>query len=245
MLTVWGIAAGELCGLRLGLAVTLAAAMVDGFTQPPVLTASLLDFLVRWSATIVSLIWISWRKELLQTEYRRARLDPLTGLANRQAFFERCAAELSRVARSRRPLTVMLLDGDDFKSVNDRQGHARGDRALQQTARTLVAAVRPYDLVCRLGGDEFTILFPETAAGDAERIAGRVQKRLADALASEFAPLTFSIGVATAEPSAVPDPARCLAEADRVLYAAKRAGKNSIRCTEICPTPPSATPGNF
>jgi diguanylate cyclase (GGDEF)-like protein len=163
----------------------------------------------------------------LEAVYRDSRIDPLTGLPNRRAFFERCAAELNRALRFRRPVTLVLLDGDDFKSVNDRHGHAVGDRALRKTAQVLLQAVRQYDVVSRLGGDEFAILFPETDVDEARAIAGRLQQALHDQVEGEFAPLTYSLGVVTFS-SPPPDVADCLAEVDRRLYEAKRAGKRTV-----------------
>jgi diguanylate cyclase (GGDEF)-like protein len=242
LLTAWGLVTGALCGFRWGLVITLAAAAGDGLATPPEHAAALFGFTMRWSTTVLLLAWISRQQDRLTQEYRRARLDSLTGLPNRQAFFERCAAELARAKRCRQSLTVMLLDGDDFKLLNDREGHARGDLALQQTARTLISAVRPYDLVCRLQGDEFVLLFPETVAADAERIAARLQHALTEDLAQGFAPLTYSIGVLTISPPPPQEPADCLAEADRVLYAAKRAGKKSIRSSTISVDPSVVPP---
>jgi diguanylate cyclase (GGDEF)-like protein len=161
-----------------------------------------------------------------EAEHRLARLDALTGLPNRQAFFERCAAELSRNRRFGRPLTLALLDGDGFKSVNDRWGHAAGDRALQITAQALAQTVRNYDFVGRLGGDEFVILFPETGPADAERAVQRLQQALRAEFERQYLPLTYTIGVVSFS-AADWDVAACLKETDRVLYRAKRAGKGT------------------
>jgi diguanylate cyclase (GGDEF)-like protein len=174
--------------------------------------------------------WTRRQRQRLHAEHRQARLDSLTGLPNRQAFFERCEAELSRARRFQRPITLILLDGDGFKQVNDRWGHAMGDRALQTVARALQQATRKYDLVARLGGDEFAVLLPETNPTDAENVAQRLQAALASEVAPSFAPLTFSLGVATFFPGHW-NGAACLTHADRLLYAAKQSGRGRV-CAE-------------
>lgn len=181
---------------------------------------------VHWGVMTGLVCWITWLRARLETEHRLARLDGLTGLPNRQAFFERCAAELSRSRRFGRPLTMVLLDGDKFKEINDRWGHAAGDRALQLTARTLTETVRHYDFVGRLGGDEFVILFPEIGSVDAERAVQRLQQALCAEFQRQFLPLTYSMGAVTFF-SDVRDVAACLNETDRVLYRAKRTGKGT------------------
>jgi diguanylate cyclase (GGDEF)-like protein len=168
----------------------------------------------------------------LDREYRQARLDHLTGLPNRQAFIERCHAELSRSRRFQRPLTLILLDGDRFKQVNDRHGHPAGDRALQGCARSLRDATRQYDLIARLGGDEFIVVLPETNSADAERVAQRLQATLAADVATAFAPLSFSLGVATFYPGSW-DVDDCLSHVDRLLYAAKQSGRGQIQAETL------------
>jgi len=172
-------------------------------------------------------IWLRTIRQRLNHEHRQARLDHLTGLPNRQAFVERCLAELSRSRRFQRPFTLILLDGDQFKQLNDQQGHAAGDTALRATARILVEAVRQYDLVARLGGDEFVVLLPEIDPGQAELIATRLQTTLLSAM---NVPLKFSQGVVTFYPG-MWEVAECLDHADRLLYRAKRAGSGEI-CRE-------------
>lgn len=178
---------------------------------------------------LVSAGWMHYLNQRLEHESRLARLDGLTGLPNRQAFVDRCAAELNRALRFQRPLTLILLDGDRFKAVNDQRGHAAGDQALQATARILREGTRQYDLVARLGGDEFVILLPETAAQDAEKVTQRLQAALATVT---FAPLTYSIGAATFCPGRW-NVAECLAHTDRLLYSAKQSGRGQIRAETL------------
>lgn len=190
--------------------------------------SSLAGLLVRYLMMVGLIFSLAKLKRRLAEESRLARLDSLTGLPNRQAFWERCQAELSRAKRFHRPLTIALLDGDRFKQLNDQQGHAVGDRALQATAKSLQQTIRQYDFAARLGGDEFAVLFPETAADSAEIAAQRLQRELTAQMSGEFSPLCFSIGVVTFPPGDW-DVQHCLEQTDRVLYDAKRAGTGLIR----------------
>lgn len=192
-------------------------------------------------AIMVGLVWsvTEWKRRLA-AEYRRGRFDPLTGLPNRQAFYERCQSELSRARRFHRPLTIALLDGDRFKTLNDQRGHAVGDRALQATAEVLRQTIRQYDFAARLGGDEFVVLFPETAADVAEAAAQRLHRELTTRLSCEFSPLSYSMGVVTFPPNYA-DVDVCLQQADRRLYEAKRSGTGLVRLAVAEPEFSSAT----
>lgn len=169
--------------------------------------------------------------ELLALSESLARNDALTGLANRRAFDERLRSELPRLARSGDPLCVAYLDLDDFKGVNDRYGHARGDALLQAIATELRACVRASDLAARLGGDELAILLVDVSADDARRTCERILERVR-ALGRELpgTRLGVSVGVAWfASPPSSPD--EVLRRADEAMYEAKRSGKNRIVVT--------------
>jgi diguanylate cyclase (GGDEF)-like protein len=168
----------------------------------------------------------------------QATHDPLTGLWNRKALFELLKAELERAGRKRQPISVMLVDVDHFKRVNDECGHLAGDAILQEIANRLTAAVRPYDLIGRYGGEEFIISASEldldSAAQLAERLRGHVasKKILGGDVAIQ---VTVSVGVATTV-----DPQCCLLEAlvqgaDEAMYRAKRSGRNRVEASLIQP----------
>lgn len=151
---------------------------------------------------------------------RLARHDPLTGAGNRRLLDERLDEELAAHAATGRPLTVLALDLDGFKAVNDRLGHAAGDALLVRVATLLRAAVRSYDTVVRQGGDEFLILCPETDARGAARIAADVQAALRDLDAGPI-PVSTGIGIATS-PADGTTPEALLQRADERLLADKR-----------------------
>jgi len=155
-----------------------------------------------------------------------ARTDPLTGVLNRRAFAERLREELARSARYGAPLSLLLLDLDGLKQVNDRFGHHQGDAALQALARALGDRSRSADLAARWGGDEFMVLAPETRRSDAQELAERI--RASVALSSPVG-VTVSIGVATADGATTTTTAEDLeAAADAAVYEAKRHGGNRV-----------------
>jgi len=159
-----------------------------------------------------------------------AATDALTGLNNRRAFEERARAELLRSQRYMRPLTLLMIDIDHFKTVNDSFGHHAGDLTLKAIARTLNDAKRESDIVGRVGGEEFAVLLPETtneaAWSFAERLCALV-KECSPAFEGVSPALTVSIGVAAARvDTAGIEP--LMRQADQALYEAKRLGRDRI-----------------
>jgi diguanylate cyclase (GGDEF)-like protein len=153
---------------------------------------------------------------LFEAESRESRQDALTGLANRRAFEERLPVELARFSRSSRPLSLVLLDLDGFKGVNDRLGHPAGDEVLRQVAR-LLRDSRVADDCFRIGGDEFAILMPGTTAEEAEIAARRLAEAVRGAGVGDGG-IGLSFGIATSESL---DGEALMATADRELLAAK------------------------
>ncbi len=160
----------------------------------------------------------------------QAHLDPLTELLNRRGFEERAKQELQRAARTGAPVSLLMVDANEFKSINDNWGHAAGDKALCVIAEGLRANLRPYDLVARLGGDEFVALLPGTDGRAAAALAPRLQEAIARQPTDHGGRLDVSIGVADLEGQALLDGPgseeavlrRLLAEADGALYGVKR-----------------------
>jgi diguanylate cyclase (GGDEF)-like protein len=167
-------------------------------------------------------------KASLEQEREAARTDYLTGAFNGRHFGELAAAEISRARRHGHPFSVAYMDVDNFKLVNDRQGHSAGDRLLKAVADALRRDVRAIDVVARLGGDEFAVLLPETDAAAARAVVARVRRRLLEAARAGGWPVTYSVGVVTfdAPPASVDE---MLREADELMYTAKRLGKNAVR----------------
>ncbi len=163
-----------------------------------------------------------------QARYQ-ARHDALTSLFNRAAILDVLRRELSRAARDRSDVTVLMIDIDHFKAINDTYGHATGDVALQEVSKRIAAALRPYDSVGRYGGEEFLAVVPGCRRIDAPRLAERVRLSVAadDILVGKVTlRATISIGIATTE--ATQDPDALVRLADAGLYAAKRGGRNRI-----------------
>lgn len=167
--------------------------------------------------------------DLLDRLRAQATIDALTGCHNRRGFDELVTMELSRAQRYGRPLCVVLLDVDHFKGINDDFGHEAGDLALQRIGRTVRHSFRTTDSVCRYGGEEFAVLFPETPKEEAIRLAERLRATIEALAPTEEVPrrLTASLGVA-----AYPDDGRTAADllraADRALYRAKTLGRNRV-----------------
>ena len=160
----------------------------------------------------------------------RARHDGLTGLLNRRAMEEALEAQLQRSLRNGEAFSVMMIDIDHFKSVNDRHGHAVGDSALRQLAAILRAGVRGIDRVARFGGEEFLVLLPDVSLADAQPLAERLRERVASSSLVQPAAslaLTVSIGVAEWRPGS-DDLTRLLTRADAALYRAKQGGRDRV-----------------
>ena len=176
---------------------------------------------------------------------RQANLDGLTGLANRRLCEAALAKEIARVGRSDEPLSLIVADLDDFKTVNDRFGHPAGDEVLRQFALVLRETVREVDVAARWGGEEFAVVLPGTdlvgAANLAERIRGELERRVVIGPGGEEFSCTASFGVAA---FAGDDQAGLLAAADAALYRAKRAGKNCVS-TPNGVAEPSVTPASL
>ncbi|WP_445367002.1 diguanylate cyclase [Methylomonas sp. BW4-1] len=174
---------------------------------------------------------ISERKALQAELERQARIDYLTGIANRRYFMEQGEAELARSDRYGNPLSVLMLDIDYFKAVNDNYGHAAGDQALQKLGCILVEVLREIDIPGRMGGEEFAILLPETGLLKALEVAERLRSVVAGSVIpveSGFElQFTVSIGVATLtdKNSSIGD---LLNLADKGLYQAKHSGRNKV-----------------
>jgi diguanylate cyclase (GGDEF)-like protein len=160
-----------------------------------------------------------------------SKTDELTGLANRRHFEEVLEAFYYQARRYNRPLSLIVMDIDFFKAINDTGGHAAGDHVLKEFSVAVEDACRRADLPGRIGGDEFAILLPETHAADAEAVAERVQQSLAEhdvAIGKLQVHISSSMGIADLNAGEMDGPGAMMAMADHALYAAKQRGRNCI-----------------
>ena len=157
---------------------------------------------------------------------RLADLDALTGLHNRRYFHETLAREVARAQRYDRRLALVILDLDDFKAINDRIGHLAGDAVLAETAERVRDVVRSADVACRVGGDEFAVILPESSAGDAEQLYRRLLAAVSSKPVGQAGRLSLSAGIA--ELQSDDDPTGFFERADEALYRAKELGKGQV-----------------
>lgn len=184
------------------------------------------DFMELSFFLIVSFI-LSALKNALEQEKNTARTDHLTGISNRRNFYDLVNLELSISRRYGHPFSVISMDIDNFKTVNDTMGHLAGDRLLRVVATTIKDNIRTSDIVARLGGDEFALFLPETESKAADALLFKVKREL-QALVQRDWPVTFSIGMVTFfKPPATVD--EMIARADSLMYEAKAGGKDMIR----------------
>lgn len=181
-----------------------------------------------------NLIRIVLEHEAIQREMvRQARTDPLTGLLNRRAFLEEIERHLERLDRESLPGTLLFVDLDNFKPVNDRLGHELGDEVLLHTALLLRGTVRPSDLVARLGGDEFAVWLNGadhlTAAERAEQLRTQAPRELRELVGGEVPPLSLSIGIASRSPGSHEPVESLIRRADAAMYEVKRQGRGHWR----------------
>jgi diguanylate cyclase (GGDEF)-like protein len=225
---------GAWYGGRLGaIALAATAALVWGlsnstagltFSHPGFWAANLGMQLVGFAT--VGVLIAELRKRL-DIEVSLSRIDPLTGLANPRAFRERLDLVLALARREPRPTSIVYIDLDNFKVVNDTRGHAEGDALLRAVAECVRASIRATDFAARIGGDELAFVLPESDRESAQRVIERFRVALDEAMRAHAWPVTASIGalVLLRAPASLDE---ALAHVDQVMYAAKRGGKNRV-----------------
>jgi diguanylate cyclase (GGDEF)-like protein len=184
----------------------------------------------------VAFILLAMAKERTELRHRTAAMvDPLTGIANRRAFLQDAALMAKRHGSDPRPTAVLLIDLDHFKSINDRFGHALGDRVLEVFTEAARRAVRSSDLIGRLGGEEFAAMLRDTSRDKAVDVAERIRDSFAQAAQEvDGRPVcaTVSIGIVHCQ-DAMLDVAELLAQADQALYLAKERGRNRVEVASL------------
>lgn len=220
-------------GHRAGYFVAVNTAIVRLLADYITVKASALGFVPQWNAGshfVVAIVFASILASLrarLEHEAILSRTDALTQVSNFRSFIERAEVEIERARRRRHSFAVVYMDCDNFKHVNDNLGHTTGDALLRCVAQTMKNSVRPFDIVARMGGDEFAILLPEITTAQVPSVVERVRERLGEAMREQSWPVTFSVGVVTFEqaPGSVTDMVRL---ADEVMYCAKHGGKDKV-----------------
>jgi diguanylate cyclase (GGDEF)-like protein len=192
-------------------------------------------------AILVALNDISQRKEMEAELFRQASTDSLTGISNRRYFENQAEQEVRRARRFARDMTVMMIDIDHFKAINDTHGHAIGDAVIQGVVKRALESLRQSDSIGRIGGEEFAVLLPETSLAAAYDVAERLRVHMQEKpiiAGHTIVPCTVSIGVGqlSAQDGGIED---LLHRADIALYAAKKGGRNRV---EIAAAPLKTLP---
>ncbi|RUO20206.1 GGDEF domain-containing protein [Aliidiomarina haloalkalitolerans] len=196
-------------------------------------------------AEVLLVLWLLFRfyegsrSDAYRELERLSVVDKLTGIHNRSKLDQLLAAHIQLAARTDMPLSVILIDIDHFKRVNDHYGHLFGDVVLQQFVESICGAVRQTDEFGRWGGEEFLLLCPATSIQDAEALANKLRQIVSASVHTDNGSITFSAGV-TSVRSLVPS-SNVIREADHALYAAKNAGRNRV----VCYTPELESLQNF
>jgi len=222
--------AGRWAGILMSIASTMSwlaadLLMLNSFSN------ALIPYLNETFRLIVFLIvahTIFGLKTALEKQRELAGTDPLTAIANRRAFCDLANMELNKARRYRTPISVLYLDIDDFKQINDHFGHHIGDTLLRAVAETIKKNIRAIDVVARLGGDEFGILLSGTGAESAALVARKLKIMLIELMRANGWSVTLSAGAVTFEilPDSVDEMVNA---ADRQMYHAKKKGKNRIQ----------------
>jgi diguanylate cyclase (GGDEF)-like protein len=190
--------------------------------------APYLNFLLRLMVFVIVVWLLDALKGALKKEKEQARIDFLTGAASRLAFFEMLEMELSRSRRYGHPFVIAYIDLDNFKEVNDREGHEAGDEVLRRVVLLLRKGLRATDIVARLGGDEFALILTEMDENEAKVVFRKLQGELLHEMDLRNWPVTFSMGVLICG-KGDSDAEHLVRLADDLMYAVKKNGKNAIR----------------
>jgi diguanylate cyclase (GGDEF)-like protein len=210
--------------------LSLCARFVADFASSPMTWHSNLHYwniFIEFLFLLIMSLLFSALKRQLDNEKSLARIDPLTNAINRRSFFDLAEQEIYRARRYGHSLTIAYIDLDNFKEVNDREGHSTGDRLLIAVVNTINSTIRSSDILARFGGDEFVILLPETAGEPAQTTLHKVHRQLQHCMTANAWPVTFSIGAVSyvKPPHSVEEAVRA---ADTLMYEVKRSGKNKL-----------------
>ena len=233
-------------GMLLGLLAPVGLALAHAISESAVPTlAWLIEDVAKLPATyayvlastMIALAFLGyivgrWSDHL----HRLSTTDPLTGLFNRRCLEERAAEEIERARRYRTPLSLLVVDLDALKGINDSHGHKAGDEALVAVARSLSKGTRVNDVAARVGGDEFVVVLPQTSRAEALAAGVRIARAVAQRTSSRGVSLSVSVGVAELDRGRDTSLEDLLAAADVALYDAKAAGGGCVMGTAAHPT---------
>lgn len=192
--------------------------------------------MIRLGSYLITVLLVVELKHSFDRLRELSQNDFLTGAYNSRAFYRLADQERVRARRYRHALTVAYLDIDSFKAVNDTRGHAAGDALLAAVAQTIRSNLRRSDLLARMGGDEFALLFPETQANAARQIFSKLHRELHSLVQGEGWPVTFSIGAVTFEEP--PETTEAMVQkADHLMYSVKNSSKDAIAYATEPPGP--------
>lgn len=185
------------------------------------------NFLIRLGFFLIVTYLLAELRKAQKIVQALSRTDHITGMVNSRYFHELLDAELKRAGRYHRPFTLMYIDLDNFKQVNDQFGHEEGDKLLAYIAGELKRAVRSTDTVARLGGDEFVILFPEAGSEEARVVTTKLFEQIKERIGEKYAFVTLSAGVVT-YPSPPESTTEAIKISDEIMYSIKNSTKDSI-----------------
>ena len=221
--------AGKWAGVMVSLAGAVSWLIADLNMLPAFSSAfiPLLNETFRLTVFLIITLILTKLKHTMDAHKALGRTDPLTAIPNRRAFYDLAELELNKARRYQKPLSILYVDIDNFKQINDRLGHHIGDALLCSAAKTIKSNIRAVDIIGRFGGDEFVILLAETGPESVARVARKVRDKLLHLMQNKNWAVTFSIGAVTFENP--PDSVEQLViAADRQMYNAKINGKNRI-----------------
>ena len=224
-------AIGAIAFLSRGLAAIMSAEPLEAFTSPSAWQSAL--FVAAATAAIVSTFgFLMLHKERSDGEaVRMATIDPLTGAYNRRTFHDIAERELARARRTGQPLSIIVVDLDHFRPVNEKHGNRTGDEVLRRVAELIRGALRKEDMLVRYGGEEFLVMLPEVPGPGAVVVAGRIRKAIeAETIEIEgnTLRLTASVGVSARLDEGPESIENLLARADQALALAKQRGRNRV-----------------
>jgi diguanylate cyclase (GGDEF)-like protein len=220
-------------GRNAGLIASVCSAIALIILNPKQVFTDAATLVMLWNFVVVACLFslvavlVAEVTRLLEKERMLARTDFLTGTHNRMAFMLEVDQEILRALRHGQSLSLIYIDLDEFKAVNDRLGHREGDRLLQAVGQTLLEAVRGIDCVARLGGDEFVVLLPNADSEAAAIVGPRLREILLLRMRQDLWPVTFSIGVLTC-PIPPSSAEQLIHRADELMYRAKQGGKDRL-----------------